>query len=96
MAQKQVGTMYLLAVRWMLFLFRFRHVSHLPFGVKGAGKGTMILDSMEAISAEGVAICEAHPDLEVFRSVLSYTYSTFFCHNSFELHVVPPLHAGYV
>lgn len=27
----------------------------------------MILDAMGAIEAEGVAICDAHPDLEVFR-----------------------------
>ena len=31
----------------------------------------MILDAMEAIAAEGVALCDAHPDLEVFRLVLS-------------------------
>ncbi|KAF8583825.1 hypothetical protein K439DRAFT_1634041 [Ramaria rubella] len=36
-------------------------------GCKGAGKGTMIFDAMDAISAEGVSICNAHPDLEVFR-----------------------------
>ncbi|GJJ08463.1 hypothetical protein Clacol_002681 [Clathrus columnatus] len=36
-------------------------------GCKGSGKGTMIIDAMEAISADGVAICEAHSDLEVFR-----------------------------
>lgn len=31
----------------------------------------MIFDAMQAIAAEGVAICDAHPDLEVFRSGLS-------------------------
>ena len=31
----------------------------------------MILDAMESISAEGVSVCDAHPDLEVFRLVLS-------------------------
>lgn len=36
-------------------------------GSKGTGKGTMIIDAMRAISAEGAAFCEAHPDLEVFR-----------------------------
>ncbi|KAL0570951.1 hypothetical protein V5O48_011008 [Marasmius crinis-equi] len=36
-------------------------------GPKGSGKGTMIFDSMTAIQADGVAMCEAHPDLEVFR-----------------------------
>jgi hypothetical protein len=27
----------------------------------------MILDAMHDIQADGVAVCEAHPDLEVFR-----------------------------
>ena len=27
----------------------------------------MIFDSMAGIQADGVAMCEAHPDLEVFR-----------------------------
>ena len=27
----------------------------------------MIFDAMSAIQAEGVAMCDAHPDLEVFR-----------------------------
>ncbi|GLB37737.1 hypothetical protein LshimejAT787_0407880 [Lyophyllum shimeji] len=36
-------------------------------GPKGSGKGTMIFDSMTACQAEGIAMCEAHPDLEVFR-----------------------------
>ena len=27
----------------------------------------MIFDSMAAIQADGVSMCEAHPDLEVFR-----------------------------
>ena len=27
----------------------------------------MMLDSMQANQAEGVAMCDAHPDLEVFR-----------------------------
>ena len=27
----------------------------------------MILESMAACEAEGVAMCDAHPDLEVFR-----------------------------
>lgn len=35
--------------------------------MKGAGKGSMILDAMQANKAEGVAFCDAHPDLEVFR-----------------------------
>ncbi|KAF8070744.1 hypothetical protein FPV67DRAFT_1414129 [Lyophyllum atratum] len=36
-------------------------------GPKGSGKGTMIFDSMAACAAEGVSMCDAHPDLEVFR-----------------------------
>ncbi|EPT02565.1 hypothetical protein FOMPIDRAFT_1015321 [Fomitopsis schrenkii] len=40
---------------------------YLLLGPKGTGKGTMILDAMGAIEAEGVAVCDAHPDLEVFR-----------------------------
>lgn len=40
---------------------------YLLLGPKGTGKGTMILDAMQAIEAEGVAMCDAHPDLEVFR-----------------------------
>ncbi|KAH0588791.1 hypothetical protein H2248_004592 [Termitomyces sp. 'cryptogamus'] len=36
-------------------------------GPKGSGKGTMIFDSMAACQAEGVSMCDAHPDLEVFR-----------------------------
>ncbi|KAG6867793.1 hypothetical protein C0993_010988 [Termitomyces sp. T159_Od127] len=36
-------------------------------GPKGSGKGTMIFDSMAACQAEGVSVCDAHPDLEVFR-----------------------------
>lgn len=39
----------------------------LLIGAKGVGKSTMILEAMRAIDAEGVSICEAHPDLEVFR-----------------------------
>ncbi|GBE81052.1 hypothetical protein SCP_0307760 [Sparassis crispa] len=36
-------------------------------GPKGTGKTTMIFDAMQAVQAEGVAICDAHPDMEVFR-----------------------------
>jgi predicted AAA+ superfamily ATPase len=39
----------------------------LLMGPKGTGKSTMILEAMKAIEAEGVSLCEAHPDLEVFR-----------------------------
>ncbi|KAL7421907.1 hypothetical protein Q5752_003679 [Cryptotrichosporon argae] len=40
---------------------------YLMIGPKGTGKGTMILDAMRAVKAEGASVCEAHPDLEVFR-----------------------------
>ncbi|WWC89167.1 uncharacterized protein L201_004085 [Kwoniella dendrophila CBS 6074] len=40
---------------------------YLIIGSKGTGKGTMILDAMRKINADGVSFCEAHPDLEVFR-----------------------------
>ena len=33
----------------------------------------MMLDAMQAVQAEGVAICDAHPDLEVFRLRLGKT-----------------------
>ncbi|KAF9485994.1 hypothetical protein BDN70DRAFT_889709 [Pholiota conissans] len=37
------------------------------YHIKGAGKGTMIFKSMAACDADGVSVCDAHPDLEVFR-----------------------------
>ncbi|KAK8864544.1 hypothetical protein IAR55_001794 [Kwoniella newhampshirensis] len=40
---------------------------YLIIGSKGTGKGTMIIDAMRKINADGVSSCEAHPDLEVFR-----------------------------
>ncbi|KAF8608264.1 hypothetical protein BDV93DRAFT_519312 [Ceratobasidium sp. AG-I] len=39
----------------------------LILGPKGAGKTTMIIDAMRKVDADGVAMCDAHPDLEVFR-----------------------------
>lgn len=39
----------------------------------------MIFDSMISIQADGVAMCDAHPDLEVFRlrlgKALNYEYN---------------------
>jgi len=39
----------------------------------------MILDAMQANQAEGVSMCDAHPDLEVFRlrlgKALNYEYN---------------------
>ncbi|KAJ9107479.1 hypothetical protein QFC21_000932 [Naganishia friedmannii] len=50
----------------------------LIIGSKGTGKGTMIIDAMRDIKAEGAAFCEAHSDLEVFRlrlgKALHYEY----------------------
>ncbi|KAF8346001.1 hypothetical protein F5887DRAFT_145941 [Amanita rubescens] len=40
---------------------------YMLLGPKGTGKGTMILDAMATCQADGVSVCEAHPDLEVFR-----------------------------
>ncbi|KIW01113.1 uncharacterized protein PV09_07401 [Verruconis gallopava] len=40
---------------------------HLLIGEKGTGKSSMILDSMSKINGEGVAMFEAHADLEIFR-----------------------------
>ncbi|KAG8950475.1 hypothetical protein FRC04_007490 [Tulasnella sp. 424] len=51
----------------------------LMIGSKGVGKTTMILDAMRRVEADGVAICEAHKDLEVFRlrlgKALNYKYN---------------------
>ncbi|KZP27612.1 hypothetical protein FIBSPDRAFT_948523 [Athelia psychrophila] len=48
-------------------------------GPKGTGKATMIFDAMQANEAEGVAMVDAHPDLEVFRlrlgKALDYKYN---------------------
>ena len=47
--------------------------------MQGTGKTTMILDAMQANLAEGVSMCDAHPDLEVFRlrlgKALNYEYN---------------------
>lgn len=47
--------------------------------LQGTGKTTMILDAMQANQADGVAMCDAHPDLEVFRlrlgKALNYEYN---------------------
>ncbi|KAG8997218.1 hypothetical protein FRB94_007825 [Tulasnella sp. JGI-2019a] len=51
----------------------------LIMGPKGVGKGTMIFEAMRKVDADGVAICEAHEDLEVFRlrlgKALNYEYN---------------------
>ncbi|CAK7239050.1 MAG: hypothetical protein STHCBS139747_000471 [Sporothrix thermara] len=40
---------------------------HLFIGEKGTGKSSMQLDAMAQIDAEGVAMFDAHADLEIFR-----------------------------
>ncbi|KAF5003389.1 hypothetical protein FDECE_10057 [Fusarium decemcellulare] len=40
---------------------------HLITGEKGTGKTSMLLKAMRKIDGEGVAMLEAHPDLEIFR-----------------------------
>ncbi|CAK7269025.1 hypothetical protein SEPCBS119000_003358 [Sporothrix epigloea] len=40
---------------------------HLFLGEKGTGKSSMQLDAMAQIDAEGVAMFDAHADLEIFR-----------------------------
>ncbi|TDL23030.1 hypothetical protein BD410DRAFT_769446 [Rickenella mellea] len=58
-----------------------REIGHyfMLLGAKGTGKTTMIYDAMQHIDAEGVSVCEAHPDLEVFRlrlgKALNYEYN---------------------
>jgi hypothetical protein len=40
---------------------------HLFIGEKGAGKSSMLLEAMRKVDGEGVAMFEAHADLEIFR-----------------------------
>ncbi|KAL8873337.1 MAG: hypothetical protein Q9174_001175 [Haloplaca sp. 1 TL-2023] len=40
---------------------------HLLIGEKGTGKSSMILDAMQKIDGEGIAMFEAHADPEIFR-----------------------------
>ncbi|KAF5862012.1 hypothetical protein ETB97_012250 [Aspergillus alliaceus] len=55
-----------------------RHNYYLLFGEKGAGKTTMLLESMRKVHGSGVAMLEAHGDLELFRlrlgKALDYEY----------------------
>ncbi|KZO90345.1 hypothetical protein CALVIDRAFT_603010 [Calocera viscosa TUFC12733] len=43
---------------------------YLLLGPKGTGKGSMILSALRGTRADGAAVCEAHPDMEVFRARL--------------------------
>ena len=40
---------------------------HLLIGEKGTGKSSMILEAMRKIDGDGIAMIEAHADLEIFR-----------------------------
>jgi hypothetical protein len=40
---------------------------HLLLGEKGTGKSSMLIEAMSKIDGEGVAMFEAHADLEIFR-----------------------------
>ncbi|KAJ9145355.1 ATPase prokaryote [Pleurostoma richardsiae] len=40
---------------------------HLLIGEKGTGKSSMLIDAMKKIDGDGVAMFEAHADLEIFR-----------------------------
>ncbi|KAM5345720.1 hypothetical protein ACJ41O_011581 [Fusarium nematophilum] len=40
---------------------------HLLIGDKGCGKSSMLIDAMRKIDGDGVAMFEAHADLEIFR-----------------------------
>ena len=40
---------------------------HLLIGEKGTGKSSMLLDAMRKVAGEGLAMFEAHADLEIFR-----------------------------
>ncbi|KAF3763108.1 hypothetical protein M406DRAFT_340780 [Cryphonectria parasitica EP155] len=40
---------------------------HLLLGEKGTGKSSMLIEAMRKIDGEGVAMFEAHSDLEIFR-----------------------------
>lgn len=51
---------------------------YLLIGEKGTGKSSMLLEAMKRIEGDGVAMCEAHADLEIFRirlgKALNYEY----------------------
>ncbi|KAI0790574.1 hypothetical protein C8Q75DRAFT_806470 [Abortiporus biennis] len=51
-------------------------------GPKGTGKTTMVIDAMQACKAEGIAMCDAHPDLEVFRLRLGKAFNFQFNEDS--------------
>ncbi|KAH8904531.1 hypothetical protein BR93DRAFT_939625 [Coniochaeta sp. PMI_546] len=40
---------------------------HLLIGEKGTGKSSMLLEAMRRVDGDGIAMCEAHADLEIFR-----------------------------
>ncbi|KAF7362225.1 hypothetical protein MVEN_00568700 [Mycena venus] len=66
---------------WIDAIVQGREPGHyfVLLGPKGSGKGTMIFDAMAACEADGVAMLDAHPDLEVFRlklgKAINYEYN---------------------
>lgn len=40
---------------------------YLVVGEKGTGKSSMLIDAMAKVDGEGVAMLDAHADLEIFR-----------------------------
>ncbi|KAJ7668631.1 hypothetical protein DFH06DRAFT_203964 [Mycena polygramma] len=66
---------------WIDAIVQGREPGHyfVLLGPKGSGKGTMIFDAMTACEADGVAMLDAHPDLEVFRlklgKAINYEYN---------------------
>lgn len=52
---------------------------HLILGPKGSGKTSMMIQAMIENDAEGVAVCEAHEDPDVFRlrRLMKYESGTY-------------------
>jgi hypothetical protein len=44
-----------------------QHHYHLLIGEKGTGKSSMLIEAMRKIDGEGIAMFDAHADLEIFR-----------------------------
>lgn len=40
---------------------------YLMIGEKGTGKASMLLEAMRKVNGDGIAVVEAHADLEIFR-----------------------------
>jgi len=46
---------------------------HLIIGERGTGKRALLLEAMRKVNGDGIAMLEAHNDLEVFRTRLGKT-----------------------